>query len=141
MRRSRPPASIPLQKVLNAEDIVRVQEIVPRVPAAEHVHRFALQLVRRSRPEEPQAPGYVKECLSWGAGPRAAQSLIHSAKVRALLHGRFHASTEDVETVALSVLAHRLVTNFNAESEGITPEAIVTRLLADVPRGAGEKLR
>ena len=139
MKRSTPPGNIPLQKVLNAEEILRIQEIVSRVPAADHVHRFALQLVRLSRPEEAGAPAYVKECLSWGAGPRAAQNLIHSAKARALLHGRFHVSTEDVETVAQPVLAHRLVTNFNAESEGITPATIIERLLKDSLRETKER--
>ena len=114
---------------------------MPRVPAADHVLQFALKLVRLSRPEEPAAPAYVKQCLSWGAGPRAAQNLIHCSKAHALLHGRYHVSTEDVEAVAIPVLAHRLVTSFNAESEGITPEGIVERLLKDVPRGAAERLR
>ena len=141
MKRTRPAASIPLRKVLTADDILRIQQIVPRVPAAEHVHRYALQLVRLSRPEEPQAPAYVKQCLAWGAGPRAAQSLIHCAKTRALLHGRFHVNTEDVQAVAMPVLAHRLVTNFSAEAEGITRSGIVERLVSDVPRGGAEKLR
>jgi MoxR-like ATPase len=134
MKRIAPPAAIPLDKVIGAADILRIQEIVPRVPAAEHVHRFALGLARSSRPEDPGAPAYVKECLAWGAGPRAAQNLIHAAKARALLHGRFHVTTGDVEAVAVPVLAHRLVTNFHAESEGITAAALVDKLLRDVPR-------
>jgi MoxR-like ATPase len=141
MQRPRATRETKLETVLGAADILRIQEIVPRVPAAEHVHRYALKLVRLSRPEEAASPDYVKQCIAWGAGPRASQNLIHAAKARALLHGRFHASTEDVEAVALPVLAHRLVTNFNADSEGITPAAIVERLLRDVPRGAAEKLR
>ncbi|HVR74534.1 MAG TPA: MoxR family ATPase [Planctomycetota bacterium] len=141
MQRPRTTRETKLETVLGAADILRIQEIVPRVPAADHVHRYALKLVRLSRPEEAASPDYVKQCIAWGAGPRASQNLIHAAKARALLHGRFHASTEDVEAVALPVLAHRLVTNFNADSEGITPAAIVERLLRDVPRGAAEKLR
>jgi MoxR-like ATPase len=134
MKLTTPPRSIPLDKVMGTEEILAFQALVPQVPAADHVHRFALALIRSSRPEEPSAPRYVKDCLSWGAGTRAAQSLIHGAKARALLHGRFHVTTGDVEAVALPVLAHRLVTNFNAEAEGITPAAIVEKLLADVPR-------
>jgi MoxR-like ATPase len=135
------PEAIPLRKVLDAREILKIQELVPRVPAAEHVCRFALALVRLSRPDSPQAPPPVKECLSWGAGPRAAQSLIHSARARALLNGRAHVTTDDIEAVALPVLAHRLVTNFNAESEGITPDAIVKRLLAEAPRDGARKIR
>jgi MoxR-like ATPase len=139
MKRTAPPRTIPLDKVIGAEEILAFQALVPRVPAADHVHRFALQLIRSSRPEEASAPRYVKECLSWGAGTRAAQYLIHGAKARALLHGRFHVTTGDVEALAVPVLAHRLVTNFNAEAEGITPAAIVEKLLADVPREGGER--
>jgi MoxR-like ATPase len=128
------PEAIPLEPVLGAAEILEIQDLVHRVPVADHVYRFALELVRLSRPEEPRAPREVRECLSWGAGPRAAQSLIHSARARALLNGRFHATTGDVEAVALPVLSHRLVANFNAEAEGVTPEAIVERLLAAVPR-------
>ncbi|MBI4606431.1 MAG: AAA family ATPase, partial [Planctomycetes bacterium] len=132
--RTVPAAAVPLEKVLGAEEILRIQEVVPRVPASDHVHRFALGLVRGSRPEEPRAPDYVRQSLSWGAGTRAAQSLITAAKARALLHGRFHVNTEDVEGVAVPVLAHRLVTSFSAEAEGVTPVGIVERLLRDVPR-------
>jgi MoxR-like ATPase len=82
----------------------------------------------------------VKECLSWGAGPRAAQYLIVGAKARAILRGRLYATTEDVAAVSEPVLAHRLVTNFNAEAEGITPASIVEKLLGEVPRGAAEKV-
>jgi MoxR-like ATPase len=134
MKRTAPPSTVPLRKVLDAESILRIQGIVPRVPTADHVYQFALRLIRLSRPQEPHAPPYVKECVSWGAGPRAAQYLVLSAKARALLHGRFHVTTEDVEAVAMPVLAHRLVTNFNADSEGITTAHIVERLLRDVPR-------
>jgi len=123
-----------LPKVLGAKEILEIQSVIPRVPAADHVHHFALKLVRLTRPEEPGAPEYVRQCLSWGAGPRAAQSLIHCAKARAVLRGRFHVSTEDVEALAAPVLAHRLVTSFNADSEGITAEGIIERLLKDLPR-------
>jgi MoxR-like ATPase len=141
MKRTAAPGSIELPVVLGAEEILEIQELVPRVPAAEHVFRFALRLIRGTRPEEPEAPPYVKECLSWGAGPRAAQSLMLAAKARALLHGRFHASLADVEAVAVPVLAHRLVTNFHAEAEGISGAGLVEKLLRDLPRERAEKLR
>ncbi len=134
MRRTGSSAGRDLPKVLSSEQIVEIQEIVPKVPAAEHVYRFALNLVRLTRPENPGAPDYVKHCLAWGAGPRAAQSLIHSAKARALIHGRLHVGVEDIEMLAVPVLAHRLVTSFNAESEGVTAEGIVERLLKDLPK-------
>ena len=136
MKRSGFAAASDLPKLLSSEQILKIQEVVPGVPAADHVYRFALKLVRLTRPEEPGAPDYVKQCLTWGAGPRAAQSLIHCAKARALLQGRFHVSVEDIETLAAPVLAHRLVTSFNAESEGVTAEGIVERLLKDLPRPA-----
>jgi MoxR-like ATPase len=138
MKRTTSPARVDLEHVLTAAEIRELQDIVPRVPAGDHVFQFALRLVRMTRPEEPGAPPYVKECISWGAGPRAAQYLILGAKARAILRGRAYATTEDVAEVADPVLAHRLVTNFNAEAEGITPSSIVARLLADVSRGAAE---
>ena len=137
MKRTIRPDAVAIESVLDGEEILAIQELVPRVPAAEHVHRFALRLVRSTRPEEPGAPAYVKDCLSWGAGPRAAQSLIHAARARALIQGRFHVTTGDVEALARPVLAHRLVTNFHAESQGITPANIVERLLADTQRDSG----
>jgi MoxR-like ATPase len=141
MKRTARPDKIALESVLDAEEITSIQELVPRVPAAEHVHRFALRLVRSTRPEEPGSPPYVKECLEWGAGPRAAQSLIHAARARALILGRFHVTTGDVEALAKPVLAHRLVTNFHAESRGITPIGLIDKLLADTEREAGERDR
>jgi len=137
MKRTSRPDTIALESVLDAGEILAIQELVPRVPAAEHVHRFALRLVRSTRPEEPGSPPYVKDCLSWGAGPRAAQSLIHAARARALIQGRFHVTTADVEALALPVLAHRLVTNFHAESRGITPIAVIEKLLVDTERETG----
>src|SRR5881409_1342784 len=124
MKRTTNPREVEMERVLGAGDIKELQETVPRIPAGDHVYRFALKLVRLTRPEEPGAPSYVKECLSWGAGPRAAQYLIVGAKARAVLRGRLYASTEDVAAVAGPVLAHRLVTNFNAEAEGVTASSV-----------------
>ena len=123
-----------LKETLRAEDIIALQDIVRRVPVGDHVFRYAAALVRATRPNEPEAPGFVKECLSWGAGPRASQYLILGAKARAALYGRNYAMTEDVAAVALPVLRHRIVTNFNAEAEGMTSDKIVQKLLQTIPR-------
>jgi MoxR-like ATPase len=93
-----------------------------------------MSLVRATRCEEPEAPKFVKDYVSWGAGPRASQFLIVGAKARAALHGRNYASTEDVAAIALPVLRHRVITNFNAEAEGMTSDKIVAKLIAETPK-------
>ncbi|HZO86758.1 MAG TPA: MoxR family ATPase [Chthonomonadaceae bacterium] len=125
---------VELKGMLDAEDILALQEIVRRVPVGDHVFRYAMALTRATRPNEPEAPDFVRECVSWGAGPRASQYLILGAKARAALYGRNYASTEDVAAVALPVLRHRIVTNFNAEAEGMTADKIVQKLLQQTPR-------
>ncbi len=134
MKRTTPPWTIPLEKVLDAQSIVAIQELVSRVPTPPHVYELALRLARATRPEERTAPPYVKDYVSWGVGPRAAQNLILAARARALFHGRLHANAEDVERLAAPVLAHRIVTNFKADSEGVRAEEILARLLRDIPR-------
>ena len=118
--------------VLTGEEIGQLQEIVRRVPIADHVMRYAMRLTRATRLRTAEAPDFVKEWLSWGAGPRACQYLILGGKARALLHGRHHVSTEDIDAVARPVLRHRLITNFNAEAEGITTDKVIERLLEHV---------
>ncbi len=118
-----------IEKKLDAEKIVRLQKVVRRVPAADHVIAYASQLVRSSRPKEADAPDFVKEMVSWGAGPRAGIYLILGAKARAVLEGRYHATTEDVRAVALPVLRHRILTTFNAEAAGVTSDDIVNMLI------------
>jgi len=122
---SRPP----LHRVLSPHKIRDLQDLVLRVPAADHVIRYAVELVRRTRPAEPGAPAYVKENVSWGAGPRASQYLVLGAKSRAILDGRMAASEEDVRALARNVLVHRVITNFRAESEGVTSAQIVEQLV------------
>jgi MoxR-like ATPase len=122
-----------LEHVLTSEDIMHLQEIVRRVPVAEHVIRYAMKLVRATRVTTDEAPQWVKEQLSWGAGPRAVQYLILGGKARAILHGRYYVSNEDIETVALPVLRHRIITNFNAEAEGIRPDDVIKRLIDEIP--------
>jgi MoxR-like ATPase len=118
-----------LQKVLSPEKIRALQELVLRVPAADHVVKYAVELVRKSRPKEPGAPDFVNQYLSWGAGPRASQYLVLAAKARAILDGRVAAAIEDIRALAQPVLVHRVLTNFHAESEGVSSEQIVGRLL------------
>ncbi|HVO20298.1 MAG TPA: MoxR family ATPase [Anaeromyxobacter sp.] len=122
---SRPP----LHRVLSPHKIRDLQDLVLRVPAADHVIRYAVELVRRTRPGEPGSPAFVKENVSWGAGPRASQNLVLGAKSRAILDGRMAASEEDVRALARNVLVHRVITNFRAESEGVTSAQIVERLV------------
>ncbi len=121
-----------LEKVLDAERILALQNLVRRVPAARYVVGYAVKLVQATRPANTRAPAFVKEWVNWGAGPRASQYLILGAKARAVLHGRYVASVEDVQALAKSVLRHRIITNFTAEAEGITSLQIIDRLLADV---------
>ena len=121
-----------LERVLGAETIMHLQGLVRRVPATRSVVRYAAQLSQRSRPGHPEAPDFVRDWVNWGAGPRASQYLILGAKARAIMHGRFAASVEDVKALAPSVLRHRILTNFNAEAEGMTSLDIVTRLLDEV---------
>jgi len=117
---------------LSADQIVALQRLVRRVPVPEHVFMYARDLVRASRPNESEASAMVRKCVSWGAGPRAGQSLILAAKARAVLHGRFHAGIADVRQVAKPVLRHRIVTTFHAEAEGIGPDKVIDALLQDV---------
>ncbi|WP_404800964.1 AAA family ATPase [Anaeromyxobacter oryzae] len=121
-----------LRRVLSPHKIRDLQDLVLRVPAADHVIKYAVELVRRTRPNEPGAPDFVKENVSWGAGPRASQYLVLGAKSRAILDGRMAASEEDIRALAKNVLVHRVITNFRAESEGITSAQIVERLLEKV---------
>ncbi|MGA2256967.1 MAG: MoxR family ATPase [Thermoguttaceae bacterium] len=122
---------------LSGAEILALQKIVRRVPVADHVIRYALDLVRRTRASAADAPDFIRSYVQWGAGPRASQYLILGAKARAVLQGRYHASCEDVRAVACPVLRHRILTNFNAEAEGIKTDEIVRRLIATTSRGDG----
>lgn len=122
-----------LTPVLTGRQIQALQEVVRKVPCAEHNFIYARDLVRATRPNEPEAPPFVRELVSWGAGPRAGQYLILGARARALLEGRFHVTTEDVAYVAKPVLRHRIMTTFQADSQGMTPDVVIERLLKHVP--------
>jgi MoxR-like ATPase len=121
-----------LQRILSPHKIRELQDLVLRVPAAEHVIRHAVELVRLTRPREPGAPDFVKELVEWGAGPRASQYLVLGAKARAILDGRTAASVEDVRALAKPVLVHRVITNFRAESDNVKSEDVVQRILESV---------
>jgi MoxR-like ATPase len=127
--------------VLTAEEILELQRLVREVPVTDHVIRYTVSLVRQTRVGEVGSPDFVQDQLSWGAGPRAVQFLIVGAKARALLHGRTHVSTDDIQALAKPVLRHRLVVNFSAESEGISPDDIVDKLLAITPTKEDELTR
>jgi len=118
-----------VEAVLTAEDLQAAQDLVRKVPVPDHVVDFVLDLVRSTRPNEATASPYVKEMLSWGAGPRASQQLVLAGKVRALLRGRTHVTTDDIEALAAPALRHRLVPTFHAEAEGITVDDIVEELI------------
>jgi MoxR-like ATPase len=140
LRRTTGAQSSAVEPVISAERIVQLQDVVRRVPVGEHVFQFVLDIIRATRPNEPGASDFVRHWLSWGAGPRAGQHMIIAGKARALMNGRLHVMTQDIEAVAAAVLRHRLVPNFNAEAEGVTVEQIIEKILTLVPRGGGEKL-
>lgn len=117
--------------VLNAGQLVQLQGLVREVPVADSVIDYAVRLTRATRPSE-QSPTFIRQWVTWGAGPRASQNLILAAKARALLQGRFHASSEDVDAVAPSVLRHRILINFAAEAENITPDDVIQQLLQEI---------
>jgi len=131
---------VELGHVLSGEEVLALQEIVRKVPVADHVIRYALQFTRLTRRTEGNCPSFVNEFVSWGAGPRASQYLILAGKARALLKGRYHVSTDDIRQVALPVLRHRIVTNFNAEAEGIRSDEIVRKLIEFIPRQQYDEL-
>ena len=119
-----------LEEVLSAQQIIELQELVLRVPVEDEVIRHAVALVRRTRAADETAPDYVKQYLSWGAGPRASQYLVLSAKARALLMGRASPDQDDVRALAKPILRHRILTNFQADAQRITPDDIIERLVA-----------
>ncbi len=133
--------SAEVQQVLSGEDIIRLQNLVRRVPVPSHLIHFALRIVRATRVLEGDCPEFIQETVSWGAGPRGVQNLLLGCKARAVLEGRSYATTEDLRAVAKPVLRHRVITNFNAESSGITSDDVIDRLLAEIPeRSEGDQI-
>jgi MoxR-like ATPase len=127
------------QAVLTEQEILSLQQIVRRMPVADHVYAYAEKLVRVTRPKSPEALDFCKKWLTWGAGPRAGLSLILAAKARAMLHGQYYVSCDDVAAVALPVFRHRIIPNFAAQSESVTSDDITRKILETVPKD--EKLK
>jgi MoxR-like ATPase len=119
--------------VLSAEEILELQGLVRDVAAGDHVIRYALSLVRQTRVRSPGTPEFVREMASWGAGPRAVQFLVLSGKARALLNGRTYVTTDDIQALAKPTLRHRIVVNFAAESDGVTSDDIIDRIIEETP--------
>jgi len=122
----------PIMPLFTGEDVLGFQETVRKVPIAEDMVRYAVRLAAMSRPRQKNAPDFVNEWVSWGAGLRAGQFLVLGAKVRALLHDRAHVTTEDLDALALPTLRHRILLNYRAEAEGVTVEKVIERLLEKV---------
>jgi len=121
-----------LNRLLDGDKVLAFQQLVRRVPVPEHLYEYAVKIVRKTRPNEPESPQWLKDTVGWGAGPRAVQYLILGAKSRAALRGSYMASIEDLEAVASPVLTHRVITNFSAESQGMTSKKIVERLIQEM---------
>lgn len=135
------PEAPKIDRVLSATDIMEMQDIVRKVPVADYVIRYAMKFTRLTRKDKAKdVPDFVRDYVTWGAGPRATQYLVLGAKARAVLHGRYYVSCEDIRAVAAPVLRHRIITNFNAEAEGIKPDDIVRRLADMIPRDPNEDL-
>ncbi len=133
-----------VEQVISADELLAMQLLVRKVPAAAYVIRYALRLSRLTRPPgqdgepaDPSVPEFVRKYVTWGAGPRAGQNLILAAKARALLRGRTYVATEDVRAVALPVLRHRVITNYAAKADNVTPDEVIRRLLREVPAREG----
>lgn len=120
-----------LKVILKQAEILAFQDLVRKVPVTDNVVNYAVQLVSKTRITTPHAPEFIKDMITWGAGPRASQYLVLGAKCHALLHGKYSPDIEDVRAVAVSVLRHRIVPSFTAEAEGITPADIINRLMKE----------
>jgi MoxR-like ATPase len=133
-RTTRGPAE-PVQRVLTSSEIQAAQNAVRSIPIPDHVVRYAMRFARLTPRDDPQAPDFIRKYVSWGAGPRASQFLVLAAKARAMLQGRLHVAEDDVQAIAKPVLRHRIVTNFDAEADGLTSDDIVDRLTETIPVG------
>ena len=127
-----------MKEVIDGKTILEFQHLVRRIPVADHIFEYASALVRSTRPNEADAPEFVRKLMAWGAGPRASLNLIIAGKARAALRGRGHVAIEDIKALALPILRHRIIPNFAARSEGMTSDKLIEKLLAEIP--ADEKL-
>jgi MoxR-like ATPase len=139
-RQTTQTASHNIVPVLTAGDITGLQATVLEVPLADHLVRYALSIVRQTRVGQPGVPEFISNQLQWGAGPRAVQNLLLGSKTRALLHGRTHVSVEDIQALAGPVLRHRITMNFSAESDGVTTDEVIERLVHETPAREDELL-
>ena len=121
-----------LDKVLSANEIMEFQDLVRKVPVAENVIEFAVKVSNMTRPTNGNSPQFIKDWITWGAGPRASQYMILSAKTRAIINGRYTPNIEDVKLAMLPVLRHRIITNFSAEAEGIKSVDVIERLSREI---------
>ena len=121
-----------LNQIISAEEVIAFQDLIRRVPVPEHIYEYAADLTRKTRPKTAEAPEWLKPLVGWGAGPRAVQYLVLGAKARAALKGSYMVRLEDVEEVAEPVLSHRVITTFAAESEGVTSQDVVRRLVKEM---------
>ena len=133
--------STDISPVLTANDIMAVQRMVRKVPVSDHVVDYAVMLARATRPHEKDTPDFINNWLTWGAGPRAAQYLVLGAKARAITRGRLNVSVDDIKQMAKPVLRHRIITNFNADAEGVDSDAIIDKLLATIKEPGAESYR
>jgi MoxR-like ATPase len=129
VRRTTAPWNPQVEPLLSAEDILTYQRFVRQMPVADNVIRYAVELVRRTRPQENTDDSFIRENVSWGIGPRGAQFLILAAKAHALLSGKYAPDVEDVQAIAVPTLRHRMVLSYQAEAEGITPDQIIRYLM------------
>ncbi len=140
VKRTTTSISTEIKPVITGAQIIECQKIVRKVPVPDHVLDFVLDVVRKSRPNESDALPFIKDLVAWGPGPRACQQLVLGGKVRALLHGRYHVTADDIEALAYPVLRHRIVPTFNAEAEGISVDDIITKILKAIPRGTDARV-
>ncbi|MFO8015200.1 MAG: MoxR family ATPase [Phycisphaerae bacterium] len=138
MKRVTSGPEVELDRVLQRDRILSLQDLVRRIPVADHIFTYAARLARATRPDEEEAPEFIRNWLAWGAGPRASLFMILGGKARAILRGRYHVAVEDIQAVARPVLRHRIIPNFAAQSEGLTTDDIIDRLLEAIP--ADERL-
>jgi MoxR-like ATPase len=141
VRKTTSDRTVQVERVLSGEEVAGLQQVVRRMPVADHVIHYAMQLARMTRRQNAHIPDFVRDYVSWGAGPRASQYLILGAKARAMLKGRAFVNTEDVREVAAPVLRHRIITNFNAEADGVSPDSIVRRLTDLIPTDSSKAPR
>lgn len=130
-----------VQPVLSGEEILALQDLVRSVPVADHIIRYALAIVRQTRVGSDGIPDFVADQVGWGAGPRAVQFLVLGGKARALLNGRTHVTVEDIQRLCRPVLRHRMVVTFAAESDGITTDDVVDKLIAETPSAEDDLTR